>query len=253
MQGLIATMVKWLHNYYGSGAYFLLAVASYAYLFAFSKDQRKKLILPVCFLLFFILNPVLYKYVYRSTRYWRWFWLIPNVYVIAAAAVDLVKRLDGKLRKAAVCLAMATCIVFYGTNPFYTISYFHRQNLYGLEQETVEICDMMLERKESPMCLCPLPLNNRIRQYSGDIMQYVGRDGDGFIVESQTELQTQIYHEMLEEEPDYALILETADSFGCDFVIAKGAAPIGEKELEQYGYALLAETEHYIVYQRDAL
>ncbi len=251
MRDTIKEMLKWIHTYYDSGAYFIATLGAYFYIFCTSKDKRERLILPVCFLLFMLLNPILFKYVYNNTRYWRWFWMIPSIYVITDAFIDIIKKVKKRTLRVVASGAVVIGLAFYGTFFLRAHSFSATSNLYRINQETIDICEMMLEKSESPFCMSPTPLNYEVRQYSGEIRQYVGRNVDWRDVKTQTDLQRYIYFSISEDNPNYEVILKTAKEAKCQFVIVQAKLPISDEMLNKYGYKVYNNTPNYILYIGD--
>jgi len=248
MMDLVYEMNEWVHNYYGSGVIFWLAVAAYLYLFTVSREKRWKFVYPVVLIVFLLLNPVLYKYAYKGTQYWRWFWTVPNALVIAGAAVTLIRKAEKKWQKAILCLGMIAALVLFGEN-FYMDRerFFPTQNVYKIEQETIDVCELMLEKEESPKCICPLPLCNRVRLYSGQITQYYGRDAE-WAYASTDNPRVDVLHQLQSDHPDYAMVLQAALDQECGFVVTHADRKIAQTTLDAYHFSLIGETGEYAVY-----
>ena len=248
MMDLIYEMNEWVHTYYGSGVVFWLAVAAYLYLFTVSREKRWKFVYPVVLIVFLLLNPVLYKYAYKGTHYWRWFWTVPNALVIAGAAVTLIRNAKKRWHKAFLCMVMVAVLLLFGEN-FYTNQerFFPTQNAYKIEQETVDVCDLMLEREASPKCICPLLLCNRVRLYSGEIRQYYGRDAEWDYANTDNP-KVATLRQLESEHPDYAMVLQTALEQECGFVVTHADRKIEQSILDNYHFSMIGETGEYAVY-----
>ena len=248
IKSIILSMLDWMHTYYGNGIFLALSVFGYIYLFAYSKEIKKKLIYPILLLLFLLVNPVLYKFVFAKTRYWRWLWLLPNTYVIAASLTHIVSRIQLRIEKILVLLGFFACVIFVGTIAFKTDAFTRTQNDYKLNQEILDIADIVTEADPHPKCIVDYPLTTRIRQYKEDIELFYGRDGSGFIV-VPSDLQKEICSLMASDDPDYDRILSVAIEQACDYIIVIKKKDIENNLLDKYSFSLLAETENYKVYQ----
>lgn len=244
----LSTMKDWIHQYYGSGWFLIISVVCYIFLFCESKEWKEKLVYPVLFLLFILLNPLLYKILFVSTRYVRWFWMLPNLYVVAAAIIKMLQKLNRKWEQVLIFIGFTVAIVFVGSFAYYSDKYSKTQNEYKLDQEIVDICDLILERDEDPKCIFGYPLYNRVRQISGDIKMFYGRDANGYIMKA-TDLQKEIFNQMMSASPDYDRILEVAVQEECEFITTPKTKAIGEETLKTYQFVQIAETKNYFVYQ----
>lgn len=241
-------MKEWSHKYYGSGWFLIIAVVCYIYLFCESKEWRQKLVYPVLFLLFIMMNPLFYEVLFRSTRYVRWFWMIPNLYVVAAAVIKMLQKLSRKWEQVLLFIGFSVAIVFVGSFAYYSEKYTKTQNEYKLDQEIVDICDIILERDSDPKCIFGYPLYNRVRQISGDIKMFYGRDANGYILRA-TDLQKEIFNQMMSSSPNYDRILEVAVQENCEFITTPKDKAIPEETLVSYLFVRIAETDNYYIYQ----
>ena len=241
-------MIDWINQYYENVPFFVLTVFGYIYLAITSKDIRKKLVYPVLLLLFLLLNPYLFKVVYNRTRYWRWFWNIPNVYVIAAAFTSLIKeakKIGGKI--ACFCVILIS-VIFVGSFFYQSDSFVKTENPYKIDQEIVDVCNVILEENSSPMCLMDYPLHMRARQVSGEILTLYGRDANGYIIRGR-KLQHALYEAVRNFPTDYEYILNAAQEGGCDFITLQKPRYIPDEYQQRYHYKLFYDTENYAVYQ----
>ena len=239
----LSIMKDWIHKYYGNGWFLIIAVVCYVFLFCESKEWKQKLVYPVLFLLFIMLNPLLYKVLFKSTRYVRWFWMLPNLYVVAAAIIRMLQKLNRKWEQVLIFIGFSVASFAY-----YSEKYTKTQNEYKLDQEIVDICDIILERDSDPKCIFGYPLYNRVRQISGDIKMLYGRDANGYILRA-TDLQKEIFNQMMSASPDYNRILEVAVQENCEFITTPKDKAISEEILHTYLFEKIAETNNYVVYQ----
>ena len=96
----VLNMVR--ESFAGNG-FLVLWVVSLLYLFFAEKGKRKILVYPAILLGVLIFNPILYRYVWDKLfgyAYWRAFWMVPVLPVIAAAVVSLVGKMRGRIPKA---------------------------------------------------------------------------------------------------------------------------------------------------------
>ena len=123
-----------------AGNWFLLLwIVALIYLFFAEKEKRKLLVYPSILLGVLIFNPLLYRYCWRKLfdyAYWRAFWMVPVLPVIAAATVSLACRVRKNFMKAAVIVLAFAVSAATGTF-IYKDRFVRAQNLYKLPQVTI--------------------------------------------------------------------------------------------------------------------
>ena len=74
-------MMNWLKLYISEKpAFFIITVLALLYLHIFNQSVRKTIVIPILVLVPVVINPILYKYVFRDLRYWRFFGFLPKRY-----------------------------------------------------------------------------------------------------------------------------------------------------------------------------
>ena len=202
--------------------------------------------------LFFILNPILFKYIF-GTRYWRYFWAIPNVMIISLAVVSMIRYTEKKAGKIFIIALFSVAVLLLGTNAFTNGNYTKLQNKYKISDSTCAVCAAILEKDENPKCILGTdPLYTEARQYSGNIQLLYGRDAAGYIMGTKKEYEN--IHSMMEsEEPDYNSILTVAYREKCDIIVNVENKPIADNIAYAYGYELLTNTNGYNIYYNQGL
>lgn len=247
MSELWGAMRYWISEYYGDGIYLVLAAGAYLYLFVHCKETRKRMIYPMAFILFCLLNPILYRYVWERGRYWRFFWIFPNTPAIAYVATELIRRNEKKWEKIIVFVALAALIVLKGTNVFINGSFVPVQNRYKISQEAVEISKIVLKKKKKPLCVVPTELYSEVRQYSGKIKLLYGRDAEGYIIPADEDKRS-IYAELNNPEPDYNYVLAKLLEYECNYLVVPSDKGIPQYYLELYQCELCGEYGQFVVY-----
>ena len=79
MREIIHTIYDQTIGYYGSATFLVLAVFAGVFLMLTESGRYKKIIIPSIVLVILILNPIAYKYILYKLRFWRLFWMIPEV------------------------------------------------------------------------------------------------------------------------------------------------------------------------------
>ncbi len=243
----ITEMINWIKDYYGDAIFLTMALFSCAYLYVYSTKVKKAIIYPSAFILFLLLNPVLYKLIFKAGRYWRFFWMLPNAILIASAITFLVIKSEKKINKIIVIAIFSIFIVVKGTNVYQNAGFVKTQNMYKLSEDTVAVCDVILEYDSSPRCIMPSTLFCEARQYNGNITLLYGRDVQGYIMGVSDDIRS-VYSSMESETPDYSFILEKATDGGYGFVVTYDSKPIEDNVLDTYGYNIIQSTNGYKIY-----
>ncbi len=247
-KNLFTEVLGKLNIYYEDEAILAFAVIAGLYLFVSEKELRKKLIYPVLLMIFVVLNPVVYYVLKDSFKsYWRIFWLIPDIIIIALAISKLVNS-QNRLRNKLFMMAFVTAvIVFLGADIFAGEEFGKRTNQYGLSETAVSVADTMLSADESPRCICPHNMTWHMRAYNANIETMYGRDIEGYIV--YTDYQRSSVSKALEaEEPDYDIVLKAAVDGGFNFIVAAEEHPVDDVTLFQYGFEIYKNTCGYNIY-----
>lgn len=236
--------------YYGDFVFLCIAAVAFIYLAITSKELRGKLLFPIGLILFCVVNPILYKYVYYDLIYWRLFWTMPDAIIIALAVTKFVKERKSNVIKLAA-LTVAVCgIVALGKNAFKESTYEAAQNWYKLDSEAIEICDIMFTQNEQVKCIMPSSLYSEVRQYEGSIQMMYGRDAEMYIFENLSTIND-VSAQMLSENPNYNTVLAMTSFYGYNFIVVEQGKDIEDVLLKKYGYSRLATTDKYIVYYCD--
>ena len=247
MSILIEEMINWIKLYYGDAIFLTMAFFSYIYLYIYNSKIRKTIIYPSAFLLFLLLNPILYKFIFRAGRYWRFFWMLPNAIIIATAITLIAKKSDKRIHKVIVISLVTLFIIVKGANVYQNAGFVKAQNLYKVDANTQAVCDAILEYDKSPKCVMPSTLFCEARQYSGDIELMYGRDVQGYIRGVSDDVR-KVYESMESDNPDYDYILSQSLEGGYGFVITYDSKSIDDTILDKYGYNLINNVVGYNIY-----
>lgn len=240
----------WIKAYYADGAFFLLAIAAFIYLYVSCKELRYKFLLPVFLMLFITVNPVLYTYIFRRIIYWRLLWMLPTVVLIATAVVVLLKQLSNVWMKWGLLLVTTAFIVLQGEYIFEYGVFTPRSNWEKLSQETIDVCDIMLELDESPRAVVPIGLSTEMRQYKPEISMLYGRNADWYIRNIEMD-QFCVSEAARSDPPNYNYVLGMAVELEVNFVVVE--TKIEQWVLDYFGYVQIGATPSYIIYYREVI
>ncbi len=251
MTEAMQSIIGWYQTYYADGFYLVMALFSYIYLFAHCPELRKRFLVPMALVMFLVLNPLLYQYVYSDNLiYWRLFWMFPTGILIALAAVTMVKYSKGTVSKGFVLVGICALIVIKGANVYTERGFEPITNAEKVPEEVKEICDIMLELEENPRCIMPETLFCDVRQYSGKIEMMYGRDVQNYIIPNW-DVERYAFGLMESETPDYSWILLYANQEDYSFVVTYGDRPIEPEVLSEYGYVRQQYSGNYYIYWRE--
>ena len=173
--------------------------------------------------------------------------MIPDVMILAAAAVSLIKRCKREWLKLGLLAAMTLVIIFMGSNVFEHGTFTRVENWVKLPKATVEVCDAILELDNTPKAIFPQVLYSEVRQYAPEIEMMYGRNADGFIYSCPMDcLLTRWQVEQV--EPNYDFIFFQATRFSYNIVVAMESKPAKEELLAKYQFEEAVRTSEYIVY-----
>jgi len=246
-----------------AGNFFLIFwVLSLVYLFFADKEKRRILVYPSILAGVLIINPVLYRYVWSKVfdyAYWRAFWMLPILPVIATAIVTLMgKCRKGSLKILTVIGCVALCAL---TGTFiYKDRFVFRQNYYKIPTASVDVANALLALDREPRAVVDHSLFCYIRQYSPDIHLLYGRDAWGFI-DVIGDRPYGVYQQMKEPQPDLHYVHDQMKDLGYEYLVllpsqipqykpenAKGyKASFYMDSLKKAGFQYLENVDGYII------
>ena len=239
-----------IREYYGDLIYLIMAAVAYIYLFIRAKDIRNKLLLPVAMIMFVVVNPVLYMFIFKDIIYWRLFWMFPDALIIAIAFTFAMRDKLKVWIKILVALAFFCAIIYSGKNVYKVDAFEKTSNAYKLPRETCEVGKILLDNDDHVKCIAPRQLYSTLRMYSADIELLYGRNADGYI-SVMPDKYKRISTQMDAAVTDYNVILSQAIYDRCNYVVTLIQKPIGEDILDRYSFSEIARTASFIVYHLD--
>lgn len=248
----VVQVVNLLKMYYGNGYFLWMMLVSCFYLFIKDKDCRKTLIVPMGVILCIVLNPFVIKVLATKISYWRMLWMMPTSVLNALAITKLLCSFKKNIYKYVVAISIVICTLYLGSNVYMNGEYNTLQNIEKISVQAKVICDDILKEEEKPKCIMPQSLYCEVRQYSGDIELFYGRNAQGYITggfdQELYEEQYMVYHLMESENPDYNYILNVARNCGYHFVVVYKSKEIPQDILNEYQYTELKQEKEYIIY-----
>ena len=244
-------MRDWMSSYVnGNPVFLILAAMAFVYLMIVNRNVRRGMLWPILLMVPVVINPVLYKYVYKDLRYWRFFWLLPEAVLIGLAVMDLGRRTKKQWAKCLVLVAAAAVLVFTGQNVFLPEAgqFAVADNNRKVSKEVRENCEIILQDNPAPKCIFEDWIAYETREFSGEITQLYGRDIDGYIIWPSGEAEmVKSWWDGSEEEKEQ--IFAFAANGGYTHICC-----LSREEFygmaEKNGYSLLAEVNGRSIFKR---
>lgn len=246
-------MLEWMRLYVGEQPLMLvLAADALIILLLANRNVRKTIVIPLLIMMPIVINPVLYKFVYKEQRYWRFFWMLPEAVLIGLAFAEICRKTVKQWVRCAALVLTAGTLILAGSYPFAPDAEIPRplkpaENLYKVNQHVKENCDIILADNPSPRCIFQGGFT-QTRQYSGDIMQLYGRDVDGYIM-APSENAVRVYDAWNGEPEEQEFIFRFAQENGYTHICCETTEGFNEMA-SAHGFSILSESEEYTIYHR---
>ncbi len=191
--------------------------------FFLGKDRRKKLFTVSVLGCVVIINPVVYKLVgtrFLSGVYWRLFWALPIVIVVAVVLTEFTGKVKKEWLRVIAVGVLCLVIAVTGKSVINRGTYTLAENDYQIPQEAIDVSDVVLEASggNHTTIIVPDELVCYIRQYTGKIALAYGRNIWGFI-NNAVDWQYELYDLMNAEQIDYAALRDTAYAYDCRYIV----------------------------------
>ena len=241
---------NWISKYIGDGIFFIVVLAAAVYICVFMRGMIGKFIVPVVVCIVAVANPLTFDLVFRHVIYWRLFWMLPDSLLVAVAGAHLMHRWNSDLLRILLGAGMVTLILLTGKNVYTEAGYEVATNPEKLTQGVVDVADAMLALDAKPKCFVRDRYLIEIRQYSGNIELYYGRDIDGYIIrttDAKKKVQQMIESDFTRPEV-YEELIKRAYSNGYDFIVVHISNPIPPEIAGKYGYRIIDGIDGSTIY-----
>ncbi|MGX8703424.1 MAG: hypothetical protein ACSW8H_03110 [bacterium] len=241
---------NWISKYIGDGIFFIVVLAAAVYICIFMRGLIGKFIIPVVVCIVVVANPLTFDLVFKHVIYWRLFWMVPDSLLIAVAGVHLAHRWNSDLLRILIGAGMVAVILLTGRNVYTEAGYEVALNPEKLSQGVVDVAKTILSLDAKPKCIVQDRYLIELRQYSGNIELYYGRDVDGYII--QTSEAKKKRREIIESDytkpEDYEYLVKGAYSSGYDFLVVHMSNPIPPEIAGKYGYRIVEGLDGSTIY-----
>ncbi len=245
-QNNIEIIKNTFEEYKGQGMYIALFLVGILYILLKEKDKKMKILFvfyPLLTLLI-TLNPIFNKligHIFKSSTYWRVYWIIPLGIVIAYASILFIKENQEKSKKVLCALGIVIIIMASGKLIYNNANFYKTGNLYKLPDESILVAQLIGEDDaEYKKAIVPETLVAYIRQIDASIELLYKRDPEGKYDENPA------WREL--NSGNVSGITKIAKSKKCNYIVFKKATVLTEK-MEDYGFEKLNETPNYAIYK----
>ncbi|MCD7738642.1 MAG: hypothetical protein LUH58_06335 [Lachnospiraceae bacterium] len=243
----------------GSGVFWLSLL--FLLLLFKKREWKYKFVYPVYAMVFtfiwyptyaYLINPVLNDYGHRMVN------VIPVVAVIAIVISFCCSRLHGK--EVILAVIGVAFLLYYsadsGYDGYYLEDFYVVENIYGLPQDVVDVCDLLLSEDEEPFIITTDGDMVYFRQYSSKIKMLYGNNVYG-TMRDEIDIPSE-YLDMaaLMENTEFIslnVVGEKASRYNVEYIvvnISTHAEPYNEGETY---YTLYATIGDYAVYKNNSL
>lgn len=180
-----------------------------------------------------------------ASVYWRVFWLVPSVIIIAMVATKIIEQMNKKTKQGIVFLAVLFVIILGGRMIYRSDNFTKSTNPYKLPQEAIDICEMVAPDGGVTKMVVPETIVSYIRQYNPNIELYYGRNmGKDY----QRGRKFKVLLQLNSQDPDYEYIAKYTKKNNCVFVVFENTTNNLES-MEEYGYQLFGSTTNYTIFK----
>ncbi len=233
-------------KYAAAGVVQLLLIGAILMLLIKEKKRENRHLAYYVIVLFFIifLPPVAFLFTkYIDDVYWRVFWLVPSVIIIAFAATNLMEQFGKKSKMWLEFMAIVLLIMVGGKCVYNGENFNKSTNQYKIPQEVVEICEMVAPVGTTKI-IVPETIVSYIRQYNPKINMLYGRNLGKDLKRGKN---YKLLLQLNSLDPDIEFIAEFAKEKEYVYVVFENTSN-GIENMTNYGYEIVGETQHYSVF-----
>jgi hypothetical protein len=152
-------------------------------------------------------------------------------------------------------LIVIACIVSSGNYMYrYEYNFEKAENQYKVPQEAIEVSDILLADSEEPRIVVGPDLYCYIRQYSTKIKMMYGRNADGYMSGGYGIMPQDIFsirwsYNFPEMSVNWIYYVSKEGLYR--YMVIPKDKILSLSELDECGYYVIGETEHYKIYRTD--
>ena len=207
------------------------------------KPEYKKFIIVIACGSVLVFNELVYRVfvaVGEGSTYYRLFWVVPIILVIAVFAVETVASLEKWKQAAVVCISLLAVFMFCGQTGEEWFSL--PENIYQVDEDVIQVADALMELTdgEATYIVDNGDLSETIRLYDARIMY--------------ADLEEYTLYYILNGESKRILgrdLTEAIWNNRCRYLALRKDNPFMYKLMEGAGITLEDETDNYRIYKVD--
>lgn len=269
VEGLGLTFVwECLKEYWGSCAFGLIFLIGTLLAVLIEKKQICRMILwYIVFLILTVYNPLVVKIIVPilnfNSEYYRFFWILPVIPVMAYYIIELLGKLRGTLKKCISLLVILFACMILGTPIQGIVSEFSMiENIYKVPNDLRAVCDVIHADSESenPKVVFSNELNNVARQYDASLSLVLYRDAvlfragstvtkqyreDNKWYQRQKIIMDVVYYQM---EMELKTFRKALNETGTEYLVLN-VDLTNHDFIRECGCEAIAQTEDYVVYR----
>lgn len=239
MMVFFSDLTETLWGNYGFQALFYFSLVLIAILERERLRKVRMLWYPACILLV-IYNPVMYfacRDVFFPSGtllyYFRMFCLLPIVFVIAHAAVLVLKRVSGR-KKLCCTVAILLAIALSGHSQYGEAWFVKARNFNKVPEDVRQICAMFEGTEGKISIMVPTDLTVYMRQTDSDFSMPYGRDGDA------------LSNRMQSGTANVVKVMGYAAATGTEYIVTAYSVEMLAEYISR-GCEIMGYTERYVV------
>jgi len=250
--------------YSGGSAFLIFFFGIVLICFFRAKGKDKKYLGVMILMLLVVLNPLFYSIVSKmggKSVFYRFLWMLPVPFVLAAGMFWVLDHIDGKYKKAAgICFAVL--VIFFGKVYLTGERLKLPENLYGIPDSTIMVSEIIQEDKKEPYVIVAADYATylTLRQYDADVIYGINRETylKGYIDKSQwSSLEEPLRKEQILTHPmnlggymDEAAVKKCLDDLEIDYLTVVSEA-VDDEYMKSIGCRRVGDAGDCVVYCYD--
>lgn len=265
-------MADVFRQYQGDSLYLAAFAVSLALLWRKERTSKQgngntgtKAVVALLLSIVFVFNELAYRIVGKvtdATSYYRFFWMLPILFLIA---YQLTERFAGKNKKDMLlaAAAFAVCLAV-GANLFFLnrANINRPKNIYGLDPDVITIADEMMsdwdsgpdDEKKLPVAAFDMYLEYQVRTYEPRILWGISRKAylyqahNGYDYKKYVRQQHMIAAVNEGIKKDSRTLRRSLDKSGVDYLVIRTAFDM-DSYLSEIAVLPIAQSENYTLYK----
>lgn len=257
------SVIKTLKMYGGSSLVPVLFAVAVIYIYWTGNRQIRKRLLLVIGLSFLVFNDLFFflcKKAGMGMEYYRFFWMIPVVPILACTFIELLGKKNA-VRIKVVWVVVAVLILASSGDTYLKLEEWKLpENKYGVSQDVLQVSTIIenLKEKERPIVAFDYRMNMEIRQYDAAIICALSRDeyltlsGTGYVAETEEYEDAAALMRMINngEQGNGDGIRRILEKRSVDFIVVRNDVGV-ENYLNSIRYKEVGRSNNYIVYIKE--